>query len=122
MQRRILAALAAFALATQVVGALAAFAQADEEESCACPMRGKDHHCNCPDCAQHRSNQEGHCSIGCCSSGSAMLGLASPERPFLPALAISETLLPPSETPRGLTPVPQLAPARDVPTPPPLAA
>jgi hypothetical protein len=83
-------------------------------------MRGKGHHCDCADCARHRCDETGQCSLGGCSSAAALLVVAAPAGPFLPAPAAASSARPARSGAPALLPIPLRAPARDVPTPPPL--
>ena len=116
--RRLLSALAAVALASQAMAALTVLAEAPHV--CCCPRRGTGHHCDCPDCAEHRSEQAGQSSVGCCGGGGGPMLLSSPLGPFLPALQRSEPATPLAAAPEAAPALPPRAPARDVPTPPPL--
>jgi hypothetical protein len=118
MPRRLLAALAALALAVQAGGALAAFA--DEPDACSCPRRNGKHECRCPDCAQHRHQASGRCSLGGCSESGEQL-LAPAPLASLPVLEPAQPPLPRPTLPAPLVPWPPRAPSREVPTPPPLA-
>jgi len=119
MSRRLLAALTALALVAHAGEALAAFALAPHV--CCCPMGGKMHDCDCPECARHRADESGKSSLGGCEHDAGPLALAQPAPAFFPAAEIATPRPPIAAAPAHPFAAPPLAPSPDVPTPPPLA-